>query len=57
MLVWGPKGFWGASGGSPLHFGQNILKQKLHKTLNLMGPYFIFGPQTWIQKYLGPLYL
>ena len=56
MLVWGPQGFWGASGGSPLHFGQNIIKQKLHKTLNLMGPYFIFGPQTWIQKYLGPLY-
>ena len=49
------KGVWGASGASTMHFGENLIKQKLQGTPNLVRAGHLFGPQISIWKDLGPM--
>ena len=51
------KGVWGASGASTVRFCENFIKQKLQGTPKLSGGSQLFGPQIWIRKDLGPVWL
>ena len=46
------KGVWGASWATAVHFGENVIKQKLQGAPYLVGGH-LFGPQIQIQKDLG----
>ena len=57
-LGWTPLQSKGGPGGvlEP-HLGGNFIKQKLLGTPNLVGVGHLFGPQIWIWKDLGPVWL